>query len=128
MPHITKKYRREAFVMWRASGTYDNFGNPIIYDPVEILGRWENVNREVRSVDGSVVACDALVYVKVDVPVQSIFWRGALADLPATPTGLFIVQEVNDTPALNDKNKDRYCFMLAYSNKLPTSVSGTGTG
>lgn len=128
MPHITKRYRSEKIVLWKASSYHDNYGNPLVLAPQEIEVRWENVDREVRSVDGSVIACDALVYVKLSIPVQSIFWRGALADLPATPTGLFLVQEYNETPSLTRKNLDRYCFMLAYSDKLPGIYSsGSGT-
>lgn len=128
MPHVTKRYRKKPIVMWRFAGRYDDYGNPMIYSPVQIYGRWENVDREVRSVDGSVVACDALVYVTATIPAQSIFWRGLLEDLPAEPAPLFLVQEFNETPSLDDKHVDRYCFMLAYSNRIPIVVSGTGTG
>lgn len=128
MPDITKKHRTEKIVVWKSCERYDDYGNPMVYAPVEIQCRWENVKREVRSVDGSVLACDALVYVKESIPVQSIFWRGALADLPDPPTDLKLVQEFNETPSLRGGKVDRYCFMLAYSNKLPTVVSsGTGT-
>lgn len=129
MPHITKRYRSEKIVVWKKSDQdYDNYGNPLVQAPEEIEVRWENVDREVRSVDGSVIACDALVYVKTPIPTQSIFWRGALADLPVAPTGLMLVQEYNETPSLTGKNMDRYCFMLAYGDKLPgIASSGSGT-
>ena len=125
MPHITRKYRTEKIVAWFSTGRYDNYGNPVVEPPIEIECRWQNVDREVRSVDGSVIACDALVYPMVDVPSQSIFWRGALADLPDQPTNLKLVQEVDKVPSLDGQNFDRECFMLSYSNKLPTVASGT---
>jgi hypothetical protein len=126
MPAMEVADHNDKVVLYEASGV-DDYGNPTVLSPVELNCRWEDAAREVITPDSGVVACDAVIFVSREIPVGSLIWRGALTDLPVTPTNLKQVIRSNSIPALKKRFVQRDCMLMRYSNKLPEIVAGTGT-
>lgn len=124
MPPMETADFNDKVVLYEFSSN-DNYGNPTVLEPVELNCRWEDSTREVVLPDSRVVASDAVIYVPREIPNGSIIWKGALADLPATPTNLKQVIRTNSIPALKKRFVQRDCLLMRYSDKLPTVIPGT---
>jgi len=89
---ITKMLKQTA-VYWALKSNesgevaYDNFGAPVVTDPVEIACRWEDVNEEYIDANGTRQLSMARVYVRSDVDIGGILMLGQLTDItnPTTP-------------------------------------------
>ncbi len=60
---------------------YDDYGQPIITDPVEVECRWEDVNEEFIDAKGTRQLSKAKVYVESDVDVGGILMLGTKDDI-----------------------------------------------
>lgn len=80
MPPIETSDLHQTAVLWPADGSYDEYGNPAIGEPVEVSVRWEFCREEVVGPQGSPTALDAMAVVDRVVPIDSRMWLGTLDD------------------------------------------------
>jgi hypothetical protein len=122
MPAPELNGRHQKAVLWEKVGL-DNYGNPTLdASPVEIVVRWEEGRSESIDDNGNPIGVDAQVIVAQEIPVGSIMWRGALANLPNPPTGLKQVISYNETPDIKGRVTFRKVSLVRYSETLPTTV------
>ena len=60
---------------------YDDYGQPVVTDPIEITCRWEDVNEEFLDATGTKQMSRAVVYVDRDVSLGGILMLGELTDI-----------------------------------------------
>ena len=125
MPNIESSCRFQKAVWWAMTGTaYDNYGEPLVSDPVEIDVRWENVRKDILDPQGNTVEVDAVVVVDRDMSVGDILWLGTLYDLPGTSeTPTLDIREVvsfSSIPDLKGRYYRRVVMLKRLSDELPT--------
>ena len=54
-------------------------------DPVEILGRWEELNEVIMGTDGKEMISQARVFLTQEVDEEGAMWLGSLSDLDSAP-------------------------------------------
>ena len=78
MPHMEQAYRRQRAVLWEATGATDEFSQPTLSAPVEIIVRWVNKRKEMIDPQGNKVSVDATAVVNQAVPIGSEMWLAPL--------------------------------------------------
>ena len=108
---IIKKMRKQTAVWWPLAGInsggydYDEDGQPLYADPVQIDCRWENVNTEILLPNGTTYISKSTVYVDRDVTISGLLMRGVLADItdaanPRQNEGVWEIMRFDDLPNL----------------------------
>ncbi len=121
MSIITRMLKQTA-VWWplasmESSGSdYDNYGQPIVTDPVEIDVRWEDVSEEFLDKDGVVQLSRARVYVDRDVEVGGVLMLGELTDItdattPKENENAWEIRRVEKLPNLRNTEYLRTCYL-----------------
>lgn len=106
MPAPEQSHRNQWAVLWPAVGV-DNYGQPVVGDPVEVRVQWSTARREVVQANGSTVALDGTAIVDRVVPVGSHMWLGRLDDFPPDgDTELMETKSFDSTPDI----KGRFSF------------------
>ncbi len=106
----------------------DNFGNPKVYEPIELNVRWENTSRMVLDPQRNPIQIDAVVVVDQRIPNNSILWLGALTEFGEPYRDLVRVAFSSEVPDIKQVNVRRRVFCVKYSDALPTIVTvGTGS-
>lgn len=67
-------------VLWRALGTFDNYGNPTVAEPEEISCNWKYNRRDKNQPKGGTNIVSASVVVSEEIPIGSKLWLGELED------------------------------------------------
>lgn len=80
MPPIEQATLHHVAVLWTASGTFDNYGNPTVSDPVEIQCNWKYNRGDRNNPKGGSNTVGATVIVAQSVPIGSKLWLGELED------------------------------------------------
>jgi hypothetical protein len=104
-----KRAAVQTVVYW-SSPVEDGYGGFTYADPVEIEGRWENVQEVVRSTDGSELLAQARCWVEQDVDEKGYLFLGTLNDLDSAGTpdnqeGAVRIIAFSKIPALHSTNK-----------------------
>ena len=60
---------------------YDDYGQPIYTDPVELRCRWVDKNEEFIDPEGTRHVSKAVVYVESDVDIGGMLFNGVLTDV-----------------------------------------------
>lgn len=107
MPPLEEVDCWDVAVLWPATGGYDNQGQPLFGDPIELAYpngvRWINAQRQQLAADGNLILVDATAIVLQDIPIHSKMWLGELADwygtgsANTTDTNLMTVKTFNKT-------------------------------
>ncbi len=63
----------------------DGFTGHTYDDPVEILGRWEELNEVIMGKDGKEMISQARVFLTQEVDEEGALWLGSLDDLDSAP-------------------------------------------
>lgn len=128
MPYdYTKAHRHQAAVLWRLAG-FDAESQPVVYDPISILVRWEETSQDVLNpLSGTMVKKTANVVVDQAIAIGSVMWLGALADVPASGDFRQVIS-YNETPNWNNSLIRRVVGLMRFGSSLPSSYAGTGTG
>lgn len=105
----------------------DNYGNPLLDDPVEISVRWEETYKESIDPRGNPILITDTVVVDQDIAVGSILWLGELSAFSSPYTNLRIVNEYRETPDLKNIHRRRVVELGHWSDHLPDYLSGTGS-
>lgn len=121
MPEIEVSSLHQKAVLWAYYDT-DGNGEPRVSEPVEIDCRWEHVVSQMLSPQGEPIAVDGEVFVDRVIAVGSVLWKGALADLPATPTALKEVLAYVEVPDIKGRNYERSVLTRRFRESLPTVV------
>lgn len=79
MPPLEKMDRHQTAVLWPSIG-FDEYGQPDVGDPIQIIVRWNTRRMETVDAKGNTIALDALVIVDRQIAIGSDMWLGALAD------------------------------------------------
>jgi hypothetical protein len=118
---VTKMLAYDTCVYWglqsNESGgmAYDDYGQPLYTDPVELKCRWEEVAKEFIDTKGTVQISRAIVYVESDVEVKGMLFHGELTDLdsglsPRNQDGAWEIKRYDKLPHL----KYKYMLRTAY--------------
>ena len=81
---IITRMRKQVCVYWglasdeSAGVAFDDYGQPILTDPVELDCRWEDVSEEFIAADGTRQFSNAKVYVEQDVDVGGVLMLGTI--------------------------------------------------
>ena len=79
---IITKMRKQTAVYWAPGDrAYDNFGQPLYANPVEIACRWEDVAVEFLDANGNTQISRSRVYVDQDVRLSGVLMLGPLDDV-----------------------------------------------
>jgi hypothetical protein len=124
MPPIEQDFRFQLAVLWQFVG-YDAHGKATVSAPVELAVRWDDTVQQTLGAQESIETSSTKLVVGQDVPELSIFWRGALADLPEgnNPGNLYRVESVTKTPDVKGRQFFRTCMLVKYADTLPVIVS-----
>ena len=60
---------------------FDDYGQPLFTDPLEISVRWEDKAEEFLNAEGTRILSNAVVYVDQDVVVGGVLMLGELTDI-----------------------------------------------
>jgi hypothetical protein len=86
---IIEDIRLDTCVYWALKSNesgglaYDNFGQPLHTDPVELDCRWDDVAEEIIGKDGTRVMSKAQVYLEDKPDKGGMLYHGTLAELPS---------------------------------------------
>lgn len=84
---IIKRMRKQDAVYWALASVesggddFDDYGQPILTDPVEVKCRWEDKSEEFVAANGTKMLSHAVVYVDRDVDVGGVLMLGELTDI-----------------------------------------------
>jgi len=84
---IIKRMRKQIAVHWALASAesggiaHDDYGQPVLTDPVEIECRWEAKSEEFVAANGTKTTSRAVVYVDRDVDVGGVLMLGELTDV-----------------------------------------------
>jgi hypothetical protein len=126
MPPIEQQGRHQKAVLWAAAGV-DSYGQVQVDAAAELTVRWEETLTETQDAKGQPVLSDVTVIVDQEVAIDSIFWLGALDDLPDAPMNLKQVVSRSAVPDLKGRQTFRTLHLAKYSNALPTIAATPGT-
>lgn len=131
MPNVTTANRYQDAVVWPLKA-YDGNGGPILDVAVPCRVRWKWGYSEMLDAKGNTVVVDALVAVNLDVPVDSVIWKGSINDLTGTAgpnlqtvEGLCQVKGFKHTSDTRGRFKRRTVGVVRFRGPLP-SVPGMG--
>ena len=103
----------QPIVYW--GGPVNNGEGGFTYDdPVEILGRWEELNEVIMANDGKEIISQARVFLTQDVDEEGRLWLGELTELDSAPdpndsavAALYVVA-TSRLPKLGSATMDTY--------------------
>jgi hypothetical protein len=70
-PEITARFQRA--ILWPFV-RFDDFGEPVVGDPEDVLVRWEFKQIDIRKPDGTPISLDAVAVVTQDIKTHSRMW------------------------------------------------------
>lgn len=106
---IITRMRKQTAVYWAPGSEetggkdYDDYGRPLYADPVEISCRWEDVNEEFVTPDGTRDSSRCIVYTDRVVALRGVLMLGTL----------------NDVADLDDPKKNDDAWEIRRFDKLP---------
>ena len=118
MPIETDCLEQDA-VIWQPDGR-DDYGRDTVGSASGIKVRWEHKVEENLDPDTSNQAVVAILYVSSVIPVGTIVWEGALADLPGTPTPLYQVISQKSVPDIKNREVRRSLQLINFHDTLPS--------
>jgi len=119
---IITRMLKQTCVYWALASSesgglaYDDYGQPVVTDPVEIECRWEDVNEEFIDATGTKQTSRAKVYVSQDVDVGGILMLGELTDItdddnPKENDGAWEIRKFDKLPNLRVTEFLRTAFL-----------------
>lgn len=78
MPGIECNFFYDRIVLWPATGSFDDYGQPTYGPPVEIGGTWMTQRSQALAKDSANISLDASADVDRQVPMRSKMWKGTL--------------------------------------------------
>jgi hypothetical protein len=124
MPSPELTARTQDCVLWPFAG-FDDHGRYQVGDPVDIIVRWQETQREIRKPDGVLVAIEATAYVDREIVPNSLMWLGTAATLPADgayPDNLKQVVTYEDVPDLKGRQHRRTVTLVRHHEGPVESV------
>ena len=119
---ILTKMLKQTCVYWEPASAdsggddFDDYGQPIVTDPVELGCRWEDTNEEFTAPDGTRRVCRAKVDVESDVKVGGILMLGEIADITDSVDikendGAWEIRKFDKLPTLDATKFLRTCYL-----------------
>ena len=97
----------------------DRYGKAKVNAAVEINVRWEQGINFAQVPETTKQQITATIYVDQQIPLGSILWKGTLANLPASPTGLVQVLDYGGVPDVKGRYVRRLVHVGKYNDTLP---------
>ncbi len=96
---------KQTAVYWPPEDGYDDFGQPTVSSPQELICRWEDTAEEFIDAQGTKTVSKAQVFLDEDVEVKGLLMLGTLAeaeasDFPTDPkeAGALEIRSFQKTP------------------------------
>lgn len=125
MPRPATSGRKQYAVLWMFV-RFDNHGDLVVEQPVELKVRWEPTYKMGVDAKGEPIAITADVAVDRPITIGSIMWRGRINDIPGTaytPTSdLMKVIGFDEVPDVKGRTFRRGVSLARFSDSLPTVV------
>lgn len=125
MPPPERHMVYQKAVVWDVADGFDDNGEHTVYEPIEVIVRWENVNTEVQDAEKNNIRVDIVVFTIADLNVGGMMYLSALADLPTTYQVKRIVK-FDSTQDIKGRNYQKCAYLSAQSYTLPAIV-GSGS-
>lgn len=114
MSFLTKNHRQD-IVYWGAPVT-DVYGARTFSTPIEIKGRWEDVQNLFVSPDGRELVSRAIVYLGQDVDIGGYLYLGTLVSIssavnPKTVSKAYEIRSFNKIPSIKSTIYERVVFV-----------------
>jgi hypothetical protein len=126
MPAPETNARHQKAVLWPFTGTYDDYGQPVVGEPEEVVVRWNTGRAEALDPLGNTIALDAEVVVNQRVEVGGNMALGELSAWEEVGTGdtgsigeLMQVLTYNETPDLKGRAVRRTVGLKRFRDALP---------
>lgn len=118
----------------------DQFGQPVVFAPAEMLVRWVEQQREALDPKGNTITVDGTIVAAQAIPLDSVAWLGSLADFPTAltlpglgtgaepeglpwPSGLVLIKTSSTASDLKNRFVRRSYGYQRYKDATPTVVS-----
>jgi hypothetical protein len=108
----------------------DNYGQPQVADPVEIMVRWENKRDESISAKGEPIGIDATVQLGQRVYPGDLMWLGAMSDWVGTGSDnqdneIMQVDSYDEIPDIKGRTSSplRIAKLVLFKGTLPDVLS-----
>ena len=113
MKRLLDKCRKQDAVYWPPSSErFDEYGRPIVSDPVQLKVRWEDKAEEFIDAQGTKQVSSAKVIVGEDLEIGGLLMLGTLSDVdssfPEDPKSKFEVKEIRMFEKIPDLKAKRY--------------------
>ena len=125
MPPMEEANLTDYAVLWEITEFSDQFGNPVVSNPVEIACRWEDGFQQIEGPDSQILSIEATVAVLINIPIGSILWKGKLEDLPHPINSLKKVVMYDSASDLKGRVACRYVMLNTYNNSVLPAMTGT---
>lgn len=124
MPSPETSDRYQKAVLWSA-GPNDKHGEPTVLAPIELNVRWQDRRSPGVGDAGETIATDATVVVDRQIAINSIMWKGELANFnPAVNSGeLMQVANYSETPDIKNRVAYREVTLRRFRSQLPSTVT-----
>jgi hypothetical protein len=130
MPSPEYGSRHQMAVLWEWTGV-NRYNEPLIGPQEEITVRWEDMSKDMRRADGTMITVDATAHVDPDrvIPIGSLMWKGEAADLPpgtyfdAEDLEIMEVVAVDFTPDVKARTQYREVGLARFKKALASSVT-----
>ena len=116
MSWVTKNLWQD-LVYWGAPSN-DGLGGITFTAPINIKGRWEDVQKKFIDSNGHEIVSSSIVYLGQDVDIGGWLFRGKILDIasalrnsPAEVSGAKEIKDFNKTPDINAINFERKAIL-----------------
>lgn len=129
MPQQEVSHRFQRCLMWDIGG-YNTFAEIVRTDPIELIVRWEDDQKEDVKPDGTPIVLDANVHVDTDLKIGATMWLApdnrysALEQWLGTgsvaaETEIMEVVTWHSTPDIRNRVRRRTAGLVKYRHDLP---------
>lgn len=125
MPPLERTDRLQRAAYWEASG-YDDYGRPLLLNPVELLVRWVDDDRDVLDDQGNTIALNATVIANQNLAVGSLMRLGTLAEALDNPGSYLEVKTFNATRDIKGRNLRRAAGLMRAGDRLGVPAPAVG--
>lgn len=122
MPPLEEVSLNQTAVLWRA-GPPDRYGTHQVYPPEEISVNWVERPGAAGGPQGGTDPVNGTVLVDVNIPLNSILWKGELADWTPQSGSLMTVVGFNSNWDIKGRFLAQQVLIKRYNGTLPTVIN-----
>lgn len=131
-PELINRYQKA--LLWQPTGSLDNYAQPVLGEPVEVVVRWNRVRTKAVQPNGELINLDATVVLNRTVAIDSLMWLAPLqgkntptaldqwygwsgSGSAASDTELMVVKTYNETVDLKNRVAARTAGLMRFKTR-----------